>query len=343
VELGLLDTDGDDLRSLNMADDGSLWFVSRSDGLWHYEQDGQLTHYTMENSSLPTNEFQSLAISGEHLWLDISGADGIVRYNPTTDESILLNPQNNPDIRDGSFNQPHVNPYNGDLWVDTWFYLYRITPSLEITEFLRSGIFPGGGFIKDFHFQGENNLLLAFEEGVYEYDGTDFSLLFQDPVAFHNISQVFQDSKGDIWFSDFGEDIMYVIRDENVFEFSSADIDGVPRQVFQLIEHQDTIMAVGTKGNNISKMKFFAGGVSTDDLSNINLEIFPNPVSDILQVRGATLGTAYHIFDIMGRTIMSGVIEDNFIRIEELEEGDYNLELRVSDGSKFVKGFVIMR
>ena len=208
---------------------------------------------------------------------------------------------------------------------------------------MMSDVLSGGGFLNDIHFQDENELLLAFEEGVVEYDGSDFNLVFQDPTAFHNISQVLQDSNGDIWFSDFGEDIMYVIHDDNVFEFSSVDIDGVPRQVFQLIEHQDTIMAVGTIGNNISKMKFFAGGVSTEDLSIIDVDIFPNPVSDVLQVTGAALGTDYHIYDTMGRTVMSGVIEDDSIRIEELQEVDYNLELRISDGRKIAKGFVVMR
>lgn len=76
------------------------------------------------------------------------------------------------------------------------------------------------------------------------------------------------------------------------------------------------------------------------ELEITDFSLFPNPASDILKIRGYDFsGYNYKIINLLGETILSGIIENNAISVSELNSGIYFLQ--VSEGANvFVRKFV---
>nr|WP_321412246.1 DUF4961 domain-containing protein [uncultured Carboxylicivirga sp.] len=74
---------------------------------------------------------------------------------------------------------------------------------------------------------------------------------------------------------------------------------------------------------------------------NSETEIFPNPVVDELYIKSTSLlvESFYDIFDLSGRIVNSGKIENNRINVSTLSEGVYVLIIKGSENSthKFIK------
>ncbi len=71
---------------------------------------------------------------------------------------------------------------------------------------------------------------------------------------------------------------------------------------------------------------------STDNQFNqVNLEIFPNPTADFIQVSTDLEILNYRIIDITGRTITKNVMDSEKIDLNPLKSGTYIMELTTSD------------
>lgn len=66
------------------------------------------------------------------------------------------------------------------------------------------------------------------------------------------------------------------------------------------------------------------------------ISLFPNPVSDYLQVEGATPRTSFSIYDVQGRLIQEGVLTSTRLDVRALPQGTYFLQLD-KGGAKFIK------
>ena len=72
------------------------------------------------------------------------------------------------------------------------------------------------------------------------------------------------------------------------------------------------------------------------------LKVYPDPAKDILNVSGILEEAAIGIFDISGKSILTGSLNDSFnkINISGLPRGVYILKLKIGDSivmKRFVK------
>ncbi|MEI6349068.1 MAG: T9SS type A sorting domain-containing protein [Bacteroidota bacterium] len=82
--------------------------------------------------------------------------------------------------------------------------------------------------------------------------------------------------------------------------------------------------------------------VNIDDLSILleNLEIFPNPVLDILSIKSELIIEKIEIYDLSGRIIQTHKVNNNQVKISDLPTGTYFVKLHTNDKiylSKLVK------
>lgn len=77
------------------------------------------------------------------------------------------------------------------------------------------------------------------------------------------------------------------------------------------------------------------GGQTSTLLSNIpptetdqnTLVLFPNPVEDVLNIKGIESSTLFQIIDINGRVVKTGQTNDNSINVQDLPKGNYWINL----------------
>lgn len=78
---------------------------------------------------------------------------------------------------------------------------------------------------------------------------------------------------------------------------------------------------------------------SLDENSNSDLEIYPNPSTDILMIKNVTAND-YSIYNVDGKIVSSGTVTNNEITVSNLEKGNYFVQLTTSNGvyqTKFIK------
>lgn len=70
------------------------------------------------------------------------------------------------------------------------------------------------------------------------------------------------------------------------------------------------------------------GNLSIKDFSIDQVKIYPNPTTNLINITGLTNTESYTIFDVMGRTLLNGILaSNNTINLENLTNGNYYLKL----------------
>ncbi len=77
--------------------------------------------------------------------------------------------------------------------------------------------------------------------------------------------------------------------------------------------------------------------IGTFDTNLANVSVYPNPVSDILNVANANTLERYEIFNIAGQRIAGGAVESEFIQVSSLSQGLYFLRLSNNLGVRTIK------
>jgi hypothetical protein len=117
----------------------------------------------------------------------------------------------------------------------------------------------------------------------------------------------------------------------NVFSsFYQANIDNTTTQDYFLgyITDQDTIIL---------------STLSLTDIKNdsFELEIYPNPTSDIVYIKSNLKAQSYTIYDLLGKLISSDLIKNNRVNTRHLSSGEYLLVLNfgnnISSTEKIIK------
>jgi len=107
----------------------------------------------------------------------------------------------------------------------------------------------------------------------------------------------------------------------NVFSsFYQANIDNTTTQDYFLgyITGQDTII--------LSTLS-----LPVIENGSFELEIYPNPTSDIINIKSNLKAQSYTIYDLLGKLIGSDTIKDNSINMSHLSSGEYLLVLKFDD------------
>jgi len=99
------------------------------------------------------------------------------------------------------------------------------------------------------------------------------------------------------------------------------------------------VASIGSVKTNLTvKVK---GDVGIRDINEMNVLIYPNPVSGVLNIKGFTGISTYEIFNTLGMKVMDGTMENlNTIDVTVLNTGVYLLKVKNGDGygkTTFVK------
>ena len=336
-----IDPNDSDLEPRGVAIDanGVIWFTTLEHGLWSYSESGNLQNYTSSNSSLPVNNLRSLAINGEDLWISTDGL-GLIRFNPSTDDVSYFTESNTAPLKSDFNLDPHIDN-SGNVWFKNRECLSSISPNMTWTsEDMRLHI-PGSG-VRDIHIVSDDEIWLAMDGGVVLYDGNDFNVVIDD--RFRIFIQAFKDSRGDIWLSSLSTlsgDGITVIREGESYFFDMDDNDRIPSQVFEFVEHQDTVIAVGTIGNSVAKLVFEEPSLIEDGSIGV-LNIYPNPASLEVFLPEEIIGdnAEISIYDISGNRAMPSIPARSQVNISNLTDGQYLMKLQTEKGS-FINRLVV--
>ncbi|SDI08583.1 T9SS type A sorting domain-containing protein [Chryseobacterium jejuense] len=87
------------------------------------------------------------------------------------------------------------------------------------------------------------------------------------------------------------------------------------------------------------------GTLGTSEISNEKkkkntINIYPNPVKDILYIKSSNEVTKAEIYDTVGRVINSMGVKENTVNVSDLPKGNYLIKLFLKDKvsvQKFIK------
>ena len=82
-----------------------------------------------------------------------------------------------------------------------------------------------------------------------------------------------------------------------------------------------------------------AKGIQITENTNINVTLFPNPTSSILNISSISEKATFKVYNLLGQTIMNGKITNGSIDVSNINSGNYILEI-IDNESTFTKRFV---
>lgn len=97
--------------------------------------------------------------------------------------------------------------------------------------------------------------------------------------------------------------------------------------------------SLGTSyGSEISFLTSIASGITSFDQKAVPV-LYPVPSSDFLYLEGPIKKASYSIYDLVGKRVLTGVIEEgkNMIDIRSLPQGGYFLQVENTEKRKFLK------
>jgi hypothetical protein len=323
-------------RSVDIDSDGNIWITTIDHGLWRYSTDDQFTNYTTANSSLPTDKLRVLDVFENFIWISTSDSEGLIRYDITTQESILFNMDNTPQLKTNAILDPYVD-LEGNVWIDNRECLSIISTDLTWTsQDFRSVV--SGANIGDIDFISPDVTILSARGGIVRAEDDTFELIMQDNINDYNEYHLEDNGTEWIHYSRITDDFLLVRNNENIIEVNRDTVEGIPSQVFKMIEHQDTIMMVGLLGNRIAKFTFdFTSSIENEEESN-PIKIYPNPATNYISIDG--LGSEEHIYTIYsysGQRMKTGSMDKNTIQISDLSEGVYYVDIHNKSKSKIYR------
>jgi hypothetical protein len=77
--------------------------------------------------------------------------------------------------------------------------------------------------------------------------------------------------------------------------------------------------------------------------SKHEFSIFPNPASDVLHIESVILGQRYTVYDLDGRNILAGSVENGTIDISAIANGNYMLSITSNNGAFSIQRFSVVR
>ena len=91
---------------------------------------------------------------------------------------------------------------------------------------------------------------------------------------------------------------------------------------------------------NVNQVVNMQPNVSVNDISNSEINIYPNPATDILYFDNLKSNTKILIYDNLGRLVSEKVLINNSINVSNLPNGFYTILIKNDnfvESSKFIK------
>ncbi|WP_417430912.1 reprolysin-like metallopeptidase [Halpernia sp.] len=99
------------------------------------------------------------------------------------------------------------------------------------------------------------------------------------------------------------------------------------------------VSAIGNVFYAVNKVTLTAP-LATSEAEKLKLQIYPNPTKEILFVKNISSKSAYKIYDLSGKLVSSGVLNNNQVRVSSLTKGIYVITIDdngKTTESKFIK------
>ncbi len=188
---GLLE---EDVRSIQVGPDGTVWFGSFSRGVVSY--DGSVWHTLQIKNQQCSNFIQKLAVFQDEIWFGYPG--GISHFDGQRWE--CLTQLGDLEIKQNPVFVIHIDPESGDVWAGTMKGLAIFNSTDWITY--SSTQYPWLSAVAAIVSLPDNSFLIGSDEGVYQFDGEKWNALWAVQKSVETI-QVAGD--GSLWLgSTFG-------------------------------------------------------------------------------------------------------------------------------------------
>ncbi|WP_053082727.1 M43 family zinc metalloprotease [Chryseobacterium angstadtii] len=139
----------------------------------------------------------------------------------------------------------------------------------------------------------------------------------------------------------------WVLPINDCYTFTINDVagDGIFEYdgYYRILNSAGTVVAAGNDFTDTQERKFkVVGALSTNEVSKDKntAGVYPNPVSDVLNVTNVANNTKYEIYNAVGQIVKTGSLEDQKIRVAELAKGTYFISFKndkKAEGVKFIK------
>ena len=111
---------------------------------------------------------------------------------------------------------------------------------------------------------------------------------------------------------------------------------------YKLTTDQSVVMVNQTTFNGYYDSYSFSLGtlLATEDAKKVNVELFPNPANDVLNITKVSNNATFAIYNVAGQSISKGKVTNNKVNVSSLAKGVYFIEISEKGATsklKFIK------
>lgn len=319
-----------ELRGMDIDENGDIWLTSTGDGYFIYDQPGSVAQ-TRDPEKL---ELRDIEVIDGVAWMSTDNGEGMFSFDFLNTGLYTEFTKSNSDLA-SDFSIDFASDDLGNLYVKSNNTMHIISSSGDWKSVDVSNLFSFSSRIADIYVVSPQEVWIATSDGVALYDGNDL-VSFQDEYGELSYSGIIKASNGDLWLCELFEGIA-VVRDNEIYRFYSDDYPGIPSQVFEFAEYQDSILMIGNIGNSVTAAKLELIS-NTEETVFSELNLWPNPCDTELNIDlEFDSEQTITITDVAGRTMHSSSNTSN-VDVSTWPDGLYTLLIRSKDSlmtSKF--------
>lgn len=331
----IVDINGDnnaDLFDIAISSDGIIW-LSSEEGLFSYNNQA-IEHYTTENSPLVSNDLGRIAYANNKLWIgfrDNQGDKGFMTLSNgqwehfTEGNSFLENSQifEFYELSDGSV----LAARTADIYI--------IQPNGQTQLYDLWDFIDSGSFLRDAFELKDGNIFLATSKGIAKINRTtNEAESLVDIYGDLNYDQLLETPAGEFWISENDNGLYYYKNEDDFLFFDRREFD-LPVVYTDMIWNNDSLRVLGDGWNRPLTIALTGPSSTSNVFSKIEIDVFPNPVSDILYISTKLLSVDYEIIDISGQSVLKGSGKE--VNVEEMKSGYYIIKVNEKDKASFAQ------
>jgi len=173
---------------------GLVWYAS-SDGLFSYDENGEVTSYTMGNSDIPFDDLKSVRASGNTVWATENGP-GLLKFEDGAFEEIFP-------FGDGFFGIGNLKALDSGSAIVSNFNLLAEVREDTILERSASGL------IKDIFVEVDGEILIGTDNGIRKYIPESGEIQSQDSLyGMVSVESLGSSPTGEV-YADLGDTVLY--------------------------------------------------------------------------------------------------------------------------------------
>jgi hypothetical protein len=128
--------------------------------------------------------------------------------------------------------------------------------------------------------------------------------------------------------------IVAVSADGDKTKYALADIKRIEVNATQTTASMDVILADGTKEGTYNKLLLAKDVTSIEEIGQVSLYVFPNPVSNTLHIQGVDDDALLWVYNLNGKCVLKA--NGTALDVTSLQQGTYILSVN-NQFVKFIK------